>query len=132
MSAQNENVVFDSTKLRTRLSSLMADRGYWTAKGPDIKRLSAGLNMSPAALSRYIAGQRTPDIAYLIQIASFFKVPTDWLLGITDSPELVRAEDVPEEALLPENEAERLISLFQKASQSDQEIIKIILSKYEK
>ena len=131
MAAQNENIVFDSTTLRIRLAQIMKDRGFWTSNGPDLTSVAPGLNMSTAALSRYLNGRRNPDIGYLLQIAKFFHVSTDWLLGLSESREIPDASDTPANAHLPENEAAWLVDMFQKASPNDQDIIKVILGKYE-
>lgn len=131
MAAQNENIVFDSTTFRIRLAQIMKDRGFWTSSGPDLTSVAPGLNMSTAALSRYLNGRRNPDIGYLLQIAKFFQVSTDWLLGLSENKEIPYSSDTPANANLPENESAWLVDMFQKASPNDREIVKVILGKYE-
>ncbi|GGH75074.1 transcriptional regulator with XRE-family HTH domain [Pullulanibacillus pueri] len=49
------------------------------------KQLAAHLNISNVQLSRYESGSRTPDPEIITRFASFFKVSTDFLLGLTPS-----------------------------------------------
>lgn len=52
------------------------------------QRQFAGLiNISEAALSGYLRGTRTMPYGVLVQIADYFNVTTDYLLGVTDQPE---------------------------------------------
>jgi len=46
------------------------------------KQLALQLNISNVQLSRYESGDRTPDPEIIVHIACFFKVSTDYLLGI--------------------------------------------------
>ncbi|MFC4618370.1 helix-turn-helix domain-containing protein [Camelliibacillus cellulosilyticus] len=49
------------------------------------KKLAEQLQISNVQLSRYEADKRTPDPAMVAQIATFFDVTTDYLLGKTDA-----------------------------------------------
>ncbi len=42
------------------------------------------LNNSQQSISRYVNGVTEPDIYNLVKIAKFFKVSTDYLLGVSD------------------------------------------------
>ncbi len=53
-------------------------------------KLSLDLNMSQNTISRYETGEREPGIAELILIAKYFNVSVDYLLGVTDNPEVNR------------------------------------------
>jgi len=46
--------------------------------------LADALALSKQAVSNYETGQRAPDLKTLIEIASYFKVSTDFLLGLAD------------------------------------------------
>ena len=51
-------------------------------------KLSAGANITPAAISQIESGDRIPSTPVLRRIASVLKVSTDFLLGNTNEPEL--------------------------------------------
>ncbi len=116
--------------LRDRLIFLMKDRGLWDGKRPNLIPLAEGLNVSTAALSRYLSGHRNPDPAYIASLASYFNVSTDWLLGLTDDSKRHTLDDSPKMPELPEDETERITALYAKASEKDRQIINVILSKY--
>lgn len=48
--------------------------------------MSTTLGISRAALSHYEKGRREPDYDTLINIADFFKVSLDYIMGRTDDP----------------------------------------------
>ncbi|MDU3526393.1 helix-turn-helix transcriptional regulator [Clostridium sp.] len=48
------------------------------------EQLSKDLNISREALAKYENGTRTPSIDLIIEISKYFKVSTDYLLGITN------------------------------------------------
>lgn len=48
------------------------------------KDLAKVLKISKGNISRYETGIREPDLDLLIRIADFFKVTTDYLLGLTN------------------------------------------------
>ncbi|MBA1433684.1 helix-turn-helix domain-containing protein [Bombilactobacillus bombi] len=45
--------------------------------------LGRRLNITKSTVSMWERGDRTPDIAMIIKIANFFKVSSDYLLGLT-------------------------------------------------
>ena len=47
-------------------------------------KLANALNVKQQTISRYINGEREPDIDTIIAIAKFFIVSTDYLLGLED------------------------------------------------
>lgn len=75
-------------------------------------QLAKLLKISRGALSYYESGQRTPNIDFLLTVAHFFKVSTDYLLGETDctQPENV---DICAKTGLSEAAINGLISLSQ-------------------
>lgn len=62
------------------------------------KQLATRVNLTNAQLSRYELGERKPDPEIIKDIADFFDVSTDYLLGRTDNPDLI--EEKNEESLL--------------------------------
>jgi transcriptional regulator with XRE-family HTH domain len=50
------------------------------------KDLAKLLDITTSAYGFYEQGKRTPDSAALIQLADFFDVSVDYLLGRTDQP----------------------------------------------
>ena len=49
-----------------------------------IKQLSLKLGVSDAAISRWENGLQIPNIVYLVMIAKYFNVTTDYLCGLED------------------------------------------------
>lgn len=46
--------------------------------------LAKVLNVKQQTISRYIKGEREPDIDIIIAIAKYFEVTADYLLGLED------------------------------------------------
>ena len=49
-----------------------------------MKQLAKELNTSDAAISNWENGINEPKISYIVSIAKFFNVSTDYLLGLED------------------------------------------------
>ena len=49
-------------------------------------KLAMDLNMNQNSISRYENGEREADYATLIQLADYFNVSIDYLLGCTENP----------------------------------------------
>ena len=47
------------------------------------------LNINPVTYNRYEKGEREPDHKMLKKLAIFFNVSTDYLLGLTDIPDII-------------------------------------------
>ena len=62
------------------LGQRMADRGVTQ------KELSDVLGCHPVTMSRYVTGQREPDIAALITMADYLGTSIDYLVGRTENP----------------------------------------------
>ena len=58
------------------------------AKGISQLKLAMDLNMNQNSISRYETGGREPGINELIQIADYFNVSVDYLLGRTSNPNM--------------------------------------------
>ena len=53
------------------------------------KKLAEELNKAPTTINGYIKENRQPDYNTLIQLAEYFQVSTDYLLGLTDSRQMI-------------------------------------------
>ncbi|MBQ0017532.1 MAG: helix-turn-helix transcriptional regulator [Clostridiales bacterium] len=53
-------------------------------KGLSMKQLAVKLNTTDAAISNWENEVNEPKISYLVSIANFFEVSTDYLLGLSD------------------------------------------------
>ena len=53
-------------------------------KGLSMKQLANKINTTDAAISNWENGINEPKISYVISIAKFFNVSTDYLLGLED------------------------------------------------
>jgi transcriptional regulator with XRE-family HTH domain len=51
------------------------------------------INVTKVSISGYESGDRTPDTDNLRRLADYFGVTSDYLLGISDSPELTRKDE---------------------------------------
>lgn len=51
-------------------------------------KMAMDLNMTQNTISRYETGEREPGISELIQIADYFHVSIDYLLGRTENPSI--------------------------------------------
>lgn len=57
-------------------------------KGISQLKLALDLSMNQNSISRYENGVRQADYVTLIKLANYFDVSVDYLLGITDNPEI--------------------------------------------
>lgn len=92
------------------------------------KELSLRIGVRDVTVSRYFSGQRIPRTDVIVSIANYFKVSTDYLLGISD------IKNPSDENL--ENKYEEDIELwlsktdgYKELSQEDREIISSIAKK---
>ena len=103
----------DYTVFQERLKALMDSRGY------GIKALADKMNITSATLSRYLSGNRSPDLVYVVKLAEFFGVSIDWILGINDD----RYETIPADI-------QELSKLYCLATDDDRSVIQAVLKKY--
>jgi len=87
--------------------------------GKTLQELAEELNISTATLSRYLAGDRTPELSYVIKISKYFNISLDWLLGL-------RGDDLE---LLPQ-EIQEIAILYSVAANDDKRVVRTILGKY--
>lgn len=105
----------DYTIFRENLQSLIDTRSS------SLKSLSEEIKVTPATLSRYLSGQRTPDLPYVVKIAIFFNVSIDWLLGLNGD----KFDVLPKEV-------QQIANLYQLASPDDRRVVQAVLAKYQK
>ena len=61
--------------------------------GKPLREIAEGLKISAPTLSRYLTGDRLPEITYLVKVAEHFHVSLDWLVGLSgDKYELMPPE----------------------------------------
>ena len=103
------------------------------------RELADKLSLTPKMISFYELGQRMPPNDILIKLASIFDVPSDYLLGITDTPETQKS--APDGALddelweLRREMAERdemkvLFDLARGATKEDVELVNDMLKRF--
>jgi len=103
----------DYSAFQERLKALMDSRGY------GIKALADKMNITSATLSRYLSGNRSPDLPYVVKLAEFFGVSIDWILGINDD----RYETLPQEI-------REVSQLYYLATEDDRKVVQAVLNKY--
>ncbi len=89
------------------------------ARGITIRAFAEEVNANPATISRYLSGDRTPDLPYVVAIAKHFNVSVDWLLGINGDKFDVMPKEVQEVA-----------NLYSLASPDDRMVVQAVLGKY--
>lgn len=57
------------------------------------KELAEHLGFTHVAVVKWENGQREPDFSTVVKIAKFFNVSTDYLLGKTDEPSIILANE---------------------------------------
>lgn len=105
----------DYSIFQTRLKQLMDSRGL------NNKSLADDVNITTAALSRYLTGHRTPDLKYVVKLAEYFGVSVDWLIGINDDRYEVLPQDIQEIAYL-----------YSLADSDDRKVVQAVLNKYKR
>ena len=75
--------MYDKSNFSNQMKRLMKERGVTQ------NNLALMLHMRPASISRYVTGQRTPDLDLLVEIAKALNVTVNDLLGaVTTTPEI--------------------------------------------
>ncbi len=104
---------FNYEDFRLRLGSLMASHGL------NRSELSDATGIARPTVSRYLSGDRQPDLPYIIKLAEYFNVSIDWLLGIGED----RYEKMPADVV-------EFVRLYSLATPDDRMVIKAVLQKY--
>jgi HTH-type transcriptional regulator, competence development regulator len=61
------------------------------------KDLADRFNLGESTIGMYERDEREPSFEFVRQLADFFNVTTDYLLGRTDNPNPLEKDDIPEE-----------------------------------
>ncbi len=69
------------------------------AKHINQQKLAVELSITQAAVSKYELGLSEPDITMLKNIANYFNVSVDYLIGFSDLPIQCTKSDIPTEEL---------------------------------
>ena len=65
-------------KISERLKNLLNEENI------PVNKLAADLNVSNSVVYYWVQGKTTPGADYIMAIASYFNVSSDYLLGLTD------------------------------------------------
>lgn len=84
--------------------------------------LSEAIGCQRGTITRYLSQERDPDIEFVYRISQFFGVSFDWILGLSENKFSARYSP----------EMKKLMELYILAEESDQLVIRTILSKYDK
>lgn len=100
--------------------SVFRDRMNYLFEGRGLTRqaLAAELGISTPSISRYLSGDRAPDLPYLLIIADYFHVSIDWLLGLEDGRQALN------------DEMHEIAHLYSIASVDDRKVVQAVLDKY--
>ncbi len=105
--------IMDYSKFRENLQNLIHSRGI------TIKHLGGEINAAPATISRYLSGDRAPDLIYVVKLAGYFNVSIDWLLGVNGDKFDILPLEIQEVA-----------HLYSLASTDDRYVVQAVLGKY--
>jgi len=56
------------------------------SKNRTLDELAELLDTTKTTLSRYENNKRTPDADFIIRLAQYYRVSSDYILGLTDNP----------------------------------------------
>lgn len=107
--------VINYEAFRINLAALVA------SKREQQQVIAAECGMSANTFARYITGNRKPELEYAARLAKYFGVSMEWLMGMENPPYNALVED-----------QRRMLELFGRATDSDRDVIMMILSKYER
>ena len=103
----------DYSIFRQRLRGLLDNRNL------SLKIAAEELGVTAATLSRYLNGDRTPDLPYVVRLCEYFNVSFDWLLGLNGD----RFNTMPQEV-------RDIAYLYSMASEDDRRVVQAVLNKY--
>ena len=103
----------DFTCFQENLKRLMSSRGF------SMRALSDEVGITSATISRYLSGNRTPDLQQIIKIAEYFNVSIDWLLGINGDKFDIMPKEIQD-----------IAHLYTLANLDDRRVVQAVLHKY--
>ncbi|MBQ7454813.1 MAG: helix-turn-helix transcriptional regulator [Clostridia bacterium] len=89
------------------------------------KQLADVLQVSQQSINKYENHDVQPDLETLIQMADYFKVSVDYLIGSSDSPRRFSLKDNP----YTEDEM-YFLSLYDQLSEAERESIRLVMLNY--
>lgn len=81
--------------------------------------LATELGVSSGAIGMWETGKRFPDLTMLVKIATFFNVSTDYLLGLTSTPDA--KETVHGEQLLTDEK--KLLDTYRSLTSDEKQVV---------
>ena len=84
------------------------------------KDLAEQFNVSRSMISQWEIGIHYPEITKLIEIAEYYQVSIDYLLGLSDEKSYVQQKKSPDKTI-SEDEQE-LLDLYRRAGQNKQDV----------
>jgi transcriptional regulator with XRE-family HTH domain len=90
------------TKFQERLHNLRIEHGYSLESLANELNNRFNASFNKGMLSKYESGKTVPDFKNVPCIAEFFGVSVDYLIGISDNPNLVPVLDPQEQQLIPQ------------------------------
>lgn len=78
-------------QLGERIKKLREDKGLTQAD------VCSAINISQSTLANYETNFRTPKLDVLLELANFYKVSLDYLLGRTDNPFPINEKKIPKD-----------------------------------
>ena len=84
------------------------------------KELAKAINVTQQAINYWERGINEPKATYIIQLAKFFDISTDELLGLSEEKSYVQQKKSPDKTI-SEDEQE-LLDLYRRAGQNKQDV----------
>lgn len=103
----------DPSIFRTNLQN------YIDSHGMTVQDFAAEVCLPGPTISRYLSGQRLPDITNALRVARRMHVSVEWLFGVKNRRPDSLSEDLVE-----------IAELYSQASEDDRIIINTVLRKY--
>ena len=89
--------------------------------GKSLNTLSLEIGITTSTLSRYLSGDRKPELSIVFKIVDYFHVSIDWLFG-SPGTENVRFD----------NDVLEVMKLYSIAADDDKEVVRAVLKRYSK
>lgn len=105
--------MYDTRIFQSNLKQLLRSHGF------SQRDLAEHLETTPTTVSRYLSGNRAPDLSVMVEIASFFNVSLDDLVGIEPPNKPRRA---PDEVILE--------SCYNSMTDADRNVLWALLDRY--
>ncbi|MBQ6679497.1 MAG: helix-turn-helix transcriptional regulator [Lachnospiraceae bacterium] len=111
MEHQNQEINYEH--FRNTLKDLTRSRHLY------LKDVAEEIGITKTTISRYLTGDRNPDLEYVIRLANFFDVTVEYLLGLNDT----RFRAVSDSD-------ERILDAYALMPEEDKRIVDAVMEKY--